>query len=185
VKIIRVIHIILIALFVSGCAIEPMAPSDFPYALMLQASDLPQGFIRTGGSFPQMENAFSHIVGYSSNPQKIATGISHQITIYPTSDLAIESFPRWEDEWLTNAWAEPTESYEPLNPNDISVLKCMDIQIDNNPSQSCTYLQQHENLVILVLANIDSQAINFQQFLNMLDKLDSRLPSAVVPMPKE
>jgi len=177
------IRLVLIMALMSGCVIKPMAPSDFPYDLMIQSSDLPRGFVRTGGSFPQIEGAFSHIVGYLSNPDKIATGISHQITIYPSVDLAISSFPKWENEWLTNAWSEPSETYIPSDTGDAYVLKCMDIQIETTVSQSCTYLQQHNNLVILVLANIDSKAIDFRQFIEMLQKLDSRLPSEIVPMP--
>ncbi|MBT3315047.1 MAG: hypothetical protein HN390_10585 [Anaerolineae bacterium] len=179
------ICIVLVIFSVSACTIEPLAPSDFPYDLMLQASDLPQGYVRMGGSFPQIESAFSHIVGYDTNPEIAGGGISHQITIYPSQNLAIENFPSWENEWITNAWVEPANTHKPANTNDLSVLKCLDIQIENNPTQSCTYLQQHKNLVILVLANIDSKNMNFQQFLDMLENLDTRLPSSTVSIPTE
>jgi len=171
--------------FISGCVIEPMAPSDFPYELMLQPSDLPQGFVRTGGTFPETPGAFVHIVGYAIDPDQIGVGISHQVAIYPDLESAKTAFSIREDEVFTDVWLEPSNTYIPLNTDDRSALKCMDVQVDDKISQSCRFLQQHNNLVVLVLANIDSEAIDFQQFLDMLQKLDSRLPSESVPMPKQ
>ena len=122
---------ILLLVFLSGCIVKPVAPSDFPYDLMLQPSDLPDGFTRTGGSFPKRAGAFSHIVGYSSDPEKIGKGISHQITIYPDTSMAKADYAKWEQEWLTPAWSEPKELYVPLNPNDLYKLKCMDVKIND------------------------------------------------------
>lgn len=179
----NVIRFVLLMALMSGCAIEPMAPSDFPYDLMLQESDLPQGFVRTGGSFPDTPDAFVHIVGYSSNPGKIGSGISHQVAIYPDVETAKTAFSIREGEVFTDVWLEPSNTYIPLDSNDASILKCMNVQIEDKISQSCRFLQQHNNFIILVLANIDSKVINFNQFIEMLQKLDSRLPSEIVPMP--
>lgn len=179
------IRFALLIVVISGCVIEPMAPSDFPYDLMIQSSDLPQGFIRTGGSFPERPGAFVHIVGYSSDADQTGAGISHQLAIYSDIESAKIGFSTREDEVFTDVWSVPPETYIPLNPSDASILKCMDVQIDNDVSQSCTFLQQHNNIVILILAVIDSKTINFQQFIEMLQKLDSRLPSKIVPMPSQ
>lgn len=172
---------------ISGCAFQPLATPDFPYDLMLQSNDLPAGFVRTGSSFPEVTGGFSHLVGFSSNPDSIGKGISHQITVYPDIDSAKESLSKWENEWLTEAWIIPTAVYTPKDTEDQYILKCMDVQIDNQPSQSCTFLQQHNNLIILVLANIDNTVINYDQFIHMLRNLDRRLPvnGELIPMPSK
>ena len=184
-KIKNTITFIFLMIFTSGCTIEPMAPPDFPYELMLQSSDLPQGFVRTGGSFPEEEGMFTHIVGYSSDPDRVGKGISHQVRIYPDADLAKSSFPDWVNIWPADAWNEPDITYVPQNPEGQYSLRCRNVEINGKPSTSCTYIQQHKNLVIIILANVDSEIINYQQFLDMLESLDSRLPSSEVPMPSK
>jgi hypothetical protein len=178
---------VLSLIVLAGCIIQPMAPSDFPYELMLQPSDLPTGFTRTGGSFPQVEGGYSHLVGFSSNPAEIGTGIGHQITIYPDLNSAKEYFTDWEKEWFTPAWHEPATTFTPLNADDKFRLACMEVQIDGRSSRSCTYLQQHNNLIVLVYGNINDKVLNYDQFIEMLRRLDSRLPNKdnLVPTPVE
>jgi len=173
----KTLFFLLIFSLISGCVFQPSAPLDFPYELMLQSADLPNGFVRMGGSFPEVSDGFSHLVGFSSNPDAIGKGISHQITIYPDMESAKDHFPRWESEWLTDAWTVPSVTYTPMSPDDQNILKCMDLQINSEASQSCTFLQQHNNLIVLVLANIDNTAINYDQFIGMLHNLDARLPA--------
>ena len=172
---------------ITGCSFQPISTPDFPYELMLQATDLPNGFERTGGSFPEVPDAFSHMVGFSSDPDVIGKGISHRITIYPDVDSAKDSFVQWERESFTQAWLAPSVIYTPMDVEDQAVLKCMNVQINDGISQSCRFLQQHNNLIILVLANIDSAAINYDEFLKMLQNLDKRLPTSgeVIALPSE
>ena len=182
-KVKSIICFVFLMIFISGCTIEPMAPLDFPYELMLQSSDLPQGLVRTGGSFPEEEGTFTHIVGYSTSPDRVGKGISHQIRVYPDTDIAYNSFPDWVNIWPSDVWSEPDTIYVPQNPNNQYSLRCMDVKINGEPSTSCIYIQQHNNLVIIILANIDSELITYQQFMDMLESLDSRLPSSNVPTP--
>jgi hypothetical protein len=179
--------LVLSLIVLAGCDLQPIAPSDFPYELMLQPSDLPPGFIRTGGSFPQVEDGYSHLVGFSSNPEEIATGIGHQITIYPDFDASKAHFSDWEKEWFTPAWHEPSATFSPLDSDDKFRLACMDVQFNGKPSRSCTYLQQHNNLIILVYGNMDDKVFTYDQFIEMLGRLDARLPESdeIVPTPVE
>jgi hypothetical protein len=178
---------VLSVIMLAGCSIQPMAPSDFPYELMLQPSDLPAGFTRTGGSFPQVEDGYSHLVGFSSNPDEIGTGIGHQITIYPNIDAAKGYFSDWEKEWFTPAWYEPSIMFTPLDNDDKFRLACMDMQINSRSSKNCTYLQQHNNLIVLVYSNIGDKVLNYDQFMETLKKLDARLPEKdkLIPTPVE
>lgn len=59
----------------------------------------------------------------------------------------------------------------------------MDLEINSLPTKSCTLLQLHNNLVILVLVNINTDNISFSEFEEILTKLDTRLPADEVYLP--
>jgi len=176
--------ILLISIF--GCGILPTASDDFPYDLMIGLADLPKGFEYGDSGFPEIEGAKSFYLTYGRETDKLGALIRHQITIYPNIESAQSSFPIWENEWFTNSWSQPKESkFKPSNPEDIHSLKCLPTQIDDRQSQSCRMLQQHKNLVILVLVNIDSENMSFAEFDAVLQRLDSRLPVDPIPMPNK
>ena len=104
--------------------------------------------------------------------------ISHQITIYPNIEAAKSSVPVWENKSFTSNWSRPKESkFKPSDPEDFYLLKCLPTQINDRQSQGCRIVQQHKNLVILILVNIDSSNMSFSEMDGVLEKLDSRLPS--------
>jgi hypothetical protein len=117
----------------------------------------------------------------------VGKGISHQLTIYPDIESAKSSFTDWEKKWFTDSWMTPSITYTPSDSNDQYVLKCLGAQINTELVQSCTFLQQHNNLMVLVLANVDNTSINWDQFIDVLQKLDQRLPAEgeIVPLPHE
>jgi hypothetical protein len=183
----KTLFFLLVLFFVLACVVQPFSVPDFPYDPMLQSADLPAGFERVNGEFPHVSGGFSHLVAYSDEPGVVGIGISHQLTIYPDIDSAKDSFTNWDKEWFTNSWTTPSIIYTPLDNTDQYELKCMDVQINTYLAQSCTFLQQHNNMIILVLANIDDTSINWDQFIEALQKLDERLPAhgEIVPLPSE
>ena len=183
----KILFFLLILSFISACVFQPFSVPDFPYDLMLQSADLPAGFEHVNGEFPQVPGGFSHLVAYSDDPGTVGKGMSHQLTIYPDIDTAEASFANWEREWFTNSWTTPSITYTPLDNTDQFELKCMDVQINAYLAQSCTFLQQHNNLIVLVLVNVDNTSINWDQFMETLQKLDERLPAhdVILSMPSE
>jgi hypothetical protein len=135
---------------------------------MLQSADLPAGFERVNGEFPHVSGGFSHLVAYSDEPGVVGIGISHQLTIYPDIDSAKDSFTNWDKEWFTNSWTTPSIIYTPLDNTDQYEL-CMDGK--SILIYLKLFLQQHNNMIILILANIDDTSISGISSLKRL-KLD-------------
>lgn len=59
----------------------------------------------------------------------------------------------------------------------------MEVKINEMPSRSCELLQLHNNIIILVLTNINSDNIDYTTFEEILTQLDARLPDGDIPMP--
>ena len=183
-KALRLIIITISLVSLIGCGIRSNARDDFPYDLMIGLADLPKGFQYGDSGFPEIESAKSFYLTYGRDSDKLGALIRHQITIYPDIEAAQRSLPVWENEWFTDSWSQTEESkFRPSDQEDIYSLKCLPAQIDGRQSKSCRMLQQHNNLVILVLVNIDSENMSFAEFDTVLKRLDSRLPVDPLPMP--
>ena len=161
-----------------GCNVSPPPPKDFPYTLMLSQQDLPPGWVRLGGSFPEVEGAVAHLVAYSPEPDVSWKAISHRIAIYPDESAAIRAYPTWE-EWFTLAMqAVEPGTFRPLSSSDEYRFEYLDVNINGQPVRSFTYLQRHKNMIILVLVNIDNDYITLEEFIQVLEKLDAKLQTA-------
>ena len=167
-----------------GCGITSNVQDDFPYDLMIGLADLSEDFEYKGSHFPEIEGAKSFYITYGKKSGELGALISHQITIYPDIKSAKDSIPIWENQSFTKNWLQPKESlFIPSDSDDFYAFKCLPTKINDRESQGCTSIQQHKNLVVLVIVNIDSENLSFSEFDNVMKKLDSRLPSEVVPMP--
>ncbi len=162
----------------SGCSIAINSPPEFPYNLMLSIDEVPFGWNRLGGNFPVEPGAIiSHATSFSPYEKPpFGINISHTITIYPDIDTATEMYPEWEQRYFTQAWQSVQDSnFSPANLDDVFRFEYWDVQIEEAPVRSYRYLQQHGNLIILILTNVDNKNLTFPQFEEILSKLDAKL----------
>ncbi len=182
----NIVTFVTIALVIIGCNSNPppKGVDEFPYGLMVSIFDLTNQFEKTGSEFPEIDGAFSYAVVYRNRSKKTGAIFSHQITIYPDSKSANEAYSSWVTKWFNEYWIQPSDStYTPKSPDDIYQIACMDVIINELPTRSCELLQLHNNLIILVLTNINSDNIDFATFEDILTQLDARLPDGDIPKP--
>lgn len=168
----------------SGCNRIVNSPPEFPYILMLSIDEVPFGWNRLGGIFPDEPGALiSHATSFSpyKNPP-YWINISHTITVYPDLDTATTAYTNWEQRYYTEVWqAVQDTNFHPVDSEDIFRFEYWDVQIDEASVRSYTYLQQHGNLIILILANVDNQKLTFAQFEEILSELDAKLQNYQLP----
>jgi len=173
----------LISIF--GCSSLTAIAPKFPYDLMIGLYDLPKGFEHVNGEFPEVEGGASHFVTYSKNKNEFGELVSHQITIYPSSEIAKDKYPDWIDQWTISSWIETSEiKFTPKDTADTFTLKCLDGIVNNSPMKSCRFIQLHKNLIVLILVNFGANTISYTEFEEVLVKLDQRLPSEEINFSK-
>jgi len=173
---------------VMACSIVPADTStDFPFQLLMTPEDLPAEWGRAGSEAPEVPGAISRLVGFtgSTDPQQEYLLVKHQLAVYPSEQAGKDAYSMWEQKWFpTITWQRPPEaSFEPRDPSDQFRFACINVKINGFPIMTCTYLQQHRNLVSLVLVNVDGKAITLEQFEQALKKLDERLQSVNTETP--
>jgi len=165
-----------------GCLeISPIAPSDFPYQLMISQEDLPDGWYRENGGPQKEPNAVaSHGIGFVYRPEKPSRILTNYLTIYKDEVTAKTNFADWEAKWIpTPDWHEiEGTTFKPQNSNDLIVFKCFSLEINGDPIKSCTYIQQHSKYISLLIFNLDTQTLTLAQIDKVLSTLDTRLQSA-------
>ena len=176
-KVLYSMLIVVLLIFILGCLSSTSFAPKFPYGLMISLFDLPKGFEHTDGEFPDIEGGISHFVKYAKN-NELGNVISHQITIYPSSEWAKGKYPDWVNQWTTDSWIEISDiKFVPKDSADTFTLKCLDLRVDNSPMKSCRFIQLHKNLIVLILVNFGTNTISYTEFEEVLVKLDQRLPS--------
>jgi len=172
----RSLLLLLIFMVLSACNMAS-PPKDFPYELMLSYQDLPPGWERLGGSFPDELGAVSHRVAYSPQPEVSWKAISHQIAIYPDEVSAMAAYPVWEEQWFRPGWQDVPGAESSLQGiNDIYRFGYHDGSIDNISFRSYRFLQLHNNMIILILANADNEFLDLDRLLQVIRSLDSKFP---------
>ncbi|MCP4359023.1 MAG: hypothetical protein GY796_13465, partial [Chloroflexi bacterium] len=116
----------------------------------------------------------SLLVAYGPDKNMPWKGISHQIAVYPDEQAASLAYPKWEEQWFTYASESLSSTYHPRT-DDVFRYEYIEMPIDDSWMRSYTYLQRHDNLIILVLANIDGQYLTQDDFEQVLEKLDQKL----------
>lgn len=181
-----IIVLLVLLLLSTGCNTNPPpdGASEFPFDLMVNINDLSNQFELSSNEFPIINGAFSLNETYRNRSNKTGAVFTHQITIYPDSKSANAAYSSWKTEWFNEHWITPKDSiFRPKKIEDSYQLRCMDVIIDELPSRSCRLLQVHNNLIILILTNTNSENIDFPSFEDILSRLDARLPEGDIPMP--
>jgi len=180
-KTIRSTVILLVVQLMFGCSVlnQSNAANDFPSSLLLIPQDLPRGWSREIVYSEEVPNAESITVVYvgSKNPQESHIVVSHQLSYYSTSSDAKDAYTLWESEWFTTAKLMPPNdwSFQPQDINDQFRFGCVNQTVNEKPFLVCTYLQHHDRVISLVLANLDGETMNLEQFANALTLLDIRM----------
>lgn len=185
-KLNKLLPILFLYTLIIGCSVSTYNTKGFPDELMIGIHDLPKNFNISDSSFPEIEGGYSCEIKYENTLGGVGALIMHQITIYPDSKTSSENFSKWEKKWLNEKWVKaPETTFVPKNSSDLFRLACLQVTINDLPSKSCRFIQLHNNLIILVLTNIQPDNLNFQQFDEILKKIDNRLPGDEIPMPGE
>lgn len=180
-KLFRSTIILFIALLMFGCSIinKGNITNDFPSNLPMIPQDLPRGWTREGVYFEEVPNAQSITVAYvgSANPKESHILVSHQLSFYKTATDAKDAYAIWEKDWFTTDELVPPDgwSFQPQDADDQFRFGCLNQIINEKPFLVCRYLQSHKRMVSLVLANIDGETLNLEQFANTLTLLDIRM----------
>jgi hypothetical protein len=173
-------YILLISLvFLSACSPSSVnTKNSFPTYLLMNAQDLPAHWKINSFTEMDVENAESYAIEFSKPISgTLPLLVQHQLSIYQTIDAAKQAYPAWENQrFPTEDWKAPDGVvFQPKDKNDLFRIACLNGKIDGQPRLFCSYLQQHNNLITLVNAQLDDQNLNVEQLVNALEILDIRL----------
>ena len=164
-----------VILFTTACHTEKISQTQQKIVrFSVKRFDLPNGWSYSGENWYRDFGGENYTVAYAvSDTPKIAFG--HTISAYETEDDARDAYPKWENDVFSEAW-EPWDGadFSPSDPNDLSRFECFQLST-NSPIIDCDYLQLHGRFISLVLVNLDSKSMTFEQLNEILGILDKRL----------
>jgi hypothetical protein len=155
--------------------------------IVIRPEDLPRGWVPIGPAPLERvgQDTLIWLAAYASadDPGRSTITIQQQLTIFPTTQSAMDAYDQWFIKWFpTGAWALPPEShFTPRQPSDKYHYACLFVA--GASVTSCGQLQQHANLVSLVIANIDGHSMTLAQFEQVLNNIDARMTASNNPAP--
>jgi len=158
----------------SACKTETISQTELKlerYAVTTK--DFPKGWAFVGEDWNSESGKESYSTNYSV-PNKDPIGFGQTIAIYPDQARAQNGYLEWEKKWFSVGEKWPGTEFTPQDSNDEYRYECIQIFLDKSII-SCTFLQKHNELVVLILVNIDGKEITFSQFNEVLRVLDERL----------
>jgi len=135
--------------------------------------DFPKGWAFVSEDWGSESGKKSYSATYGV-PNKDIIGFGETIAIYPDQERAQNAYLELEEKWFSVGEKWPGTEFTPLDSNDKYRYECIQIFLDKSII-SCRFLQKHNELVVLILVNIDDQAITISQFNKVLRVLDDRL----------
>ncbi len=179
-RVFKAFTVLIVFMMLAGCSsAKDKSGDDFPSNLPMMPQDLPKGWTRGGVYFDEVPNAQDIKVAYvgSPNPKESHILVTHQLAVYETDLDAENEYPKWEDKWFSTDKLIPPEgwSFQPQDDSDPFKFGCLNQTINEKPFLVCRYLQRHKNAISLVLANLDGETLNLEQFANTLTSLDVRM----------
>ena len=165
-----------------GCSLIKIdvLPMDFPYEAMLERKDIGDEWITTGsGTSNDYDSVDTYSVSfrYRSEEDLANSAIAHVLYVYPNEEDANSGFKYLEEEYFTGSYrSEPPDVLiYPRDASDNTRLGCKEKLMNNQPRTSCSYLQQHDKYVWLVLANLDEEVITMSDFFQILKRLEWKI----------
>lgn len=168
---------LLTAFLLSGCASNNTQGSSFPFEIMLQLTDLPAHYERLDSSLSNVDNGTVCEVSLKNKNSFTGSYIIHLVAIFKDDASAEKYYQSLADHYLRGAYLPEGLSFIPSDPTDIYKLGCIDGSIDDVPTESCGLIQLHNNYAIEVTTNINEMNLNMSDFNQILQILDSRLPT--------
>ena len=158
----------------SSCQAEPIKPASLKLErYSVTAKDFPDGWKFVGEDWSSGSNTERYSVSYGA-PSKDGIGLNQTIQLYTSLSMAQDEYSNQEKEWFstTEKW-EGTE-FSPLDSEDDFKYECVQIFMDKS-IVSCSFLQRHNEIVVIILVNVDGELITFAQLNEILRVLDERL----------
>jgi len=183
-KPVALILAMLMSLFISSCG-ESLDLSEFtaPVArITLRPADLPDGWVFASEYYNKEMGGINYVVGYQFGDKDTSLSISHELTTYKDVEAGKTAFVEWYRKWFNQYWL-PMQNFhfQPTDLDDLYRYGCMSSLMNNLPITSCTFLQQHRQVVSLILVDTDRKAMTFDQMLKILQNIDNRLNKEVLP----
>ena len=94
--------------------------------------------------------------------------------MYAHEEQAQLGYSEQEKEWFSEGKEWTGAEFSPLDSNDKYRYVCLQIFFDKS-ILSCSFLQKHNNIVMLILVNFDERLMTMSQFNDVLKVLDKRL----------
>lgn len=165
------IGLISITIFCIGCNVEFQEITDFPFEeVLVVKADLPDNWKWWANDWIE-RNVYS--VKYESDEGILLT---HQVGVFSSKETAEIAYDEWEEKWFTGGWQPRAEAvFIPDNSQDQYRYACIDVIANGKLKSPCTFLQQHNRFVSLVLIGIDGESITFDEFNQLLQALDDKL----------
>lgn len=178
---IRLVLILVSFCILAGCSLPTRAfreAEDRIFAVMLQPSDLPQGWQADFGSIRDEEDVIARSRGfYDPGLERYSVLVSHQVSVYTSEQAARDAYPRLESRWFpTVNWVEPSDlSYQSATADQFS-LRCIAVTITGVPAHSCRAVEQYGDMSSVLLANVfEDRWFTRDDLEHLLQVIDQRL----------
>lgn len=158
----------------TSCQSEPIKPASLRlerYAVT--AKDFPDGWKFVGEDWSSVIDTERYSVSYGA-PSKDGIGLNQTIQLYASISAAQDEYSTQENEWFSTTKKWEGAEFTPVNSKDDYRYECVQIFMDKS-IVSCSFLQRHNEIVILILVNVDGELITFAQLNEILRVLDERL----------
>lgn len=167
------IYTVLLMMFTS-CQAEPIKPASLRlerYAVT--ATDFPDGWKFVGEDWSSGTDTERYSVSYGA-PAKDGIGLNQTLQLYTSLSAAQNEYLNQEKEWFSTTKKWEGAEFAPLNSDDDYRYECVQIFMDKS-IVSCSFLQRHNEIVVIILVNVDGKLIAFSQLNEILRVLDERL----------
>ncbi len=161
-------------LILSACQAEPIKPASLRlerYAVT--AKDFPKGWKFVGEDWSSGTDTERYSVSYGT-PAKDGIGLNQTLQLHTSLSAAQNEYLNQEKEWFSTTKKWEGAEFSPLSAEDEYRYECVQIFMDRS-IVSCSFLQRHNEIVVIILVNVDGELITFAQLNEILRVLDERL----------
>ena len=168
----------LLTLVAVGCVGIEVVPENFPYEAMLRLEDFEGVWTIEARSYPEIKSAISshtRTFRYGESYDAAHPAVVHQVTVYPNSATAIDSFDDWLEIYALHRSSDPEILLEPDRKYDLTDARCERLRINGNARVSCFWVQQHGRYISFVQGLIDADQFTLEQFIALIRLTEERL----------
>ena len=180
-KLLRLFFVVLlITLSSTACGLpDPSGKPDFPVVGLITAQELPDGFVRREYVTENVPNAEGLAIGFvvPDGSKFPPVRVSHYLSVYADEKSAQAEYPaREKEEFPVDEWKTPDGfHFKPTDSGDLYRFACVPGYFNGTDLLMCRYIQQHDNKISQVLANLDGQHLKMEDMERILKSVDGRL----------